>query len=361
MNDLMIAREKINQIDQAMAELFEQRMQAVEDVVSYKIQHGMEVLDPSREQAILNKNVHYIKKEEYRLYYEQFMKDVMKISRSYQNMVMNQDQVAYAGVQGAFSHLAAKELFPNSTLVHYQTFEEVVKAVLEEKVSYGVLPFENSFTGEVGDTLDLCYQEPIYIGQMFDLKVNQNLLGVKGSKLEDIKQVYSHPQAISQSSLFLKGRDWEVIPYPNTALAAKYIADTQDVSKAAIASSQTAEIFHLDVLEKKINTSQDNTTRFVVIQKNLCQQGNRFNILFTTKHNAGALASVMRIIADAGFNLESIRSRSLKDTPWEYYFYIEVVGDLMCEKAQKLIQQLKEACDYVKVLGNYKKESEEKL
>lgn len=357
MDDLTAARIKINEIDKEMASLFEQRMKTVEDVIKYKLANGMEVLDVSREKSILERNVNYIENEAYRPYYLQFMKDVMKVSRSYQSSIIYQDTVAYAGVHGAFAHLAARELFPQSKLANYNTFEEVVKAVMDGRAIYGVLPFENSFTGEVGDTLDICYQYPVYIEQMFDLKVDQNLLGIKGSNIKDIKQVYSHPQALSQSALFLKGREIELIPYPNTALAAKYIAETNDKTKAAIASYQTAELFDLDILEKNINTSKENTTRFAVISKQLKKQGNRFNVLFTAKHNAGALADVMRIIADAGFNLESIRSRSLKDTPWEYYFYIEVVGDINDEKAQLLIEQLKAACDYVKVLGTYNKES----
>lgn len=357
MDKLQKARIQINEIDEKMAVLFQDRMKAVEDVIAYKQQHQMKVLDQSREQDVINKNIDKLKDDKYKNYYRTFITDVMAISRSYQKAILYHDCAGYAGTQGAFSHIATKALFKNSPMQAYPTFEDVFKAVKSNEIAYGVIPFENSYTGEVGEILDLLLEYDVYINQIYDLKIDQNLLGIKGSTLSNIKQVYSKDQAISQCRAYLKGRDFEIIPYPNTALAAQFIAKENDPTKAAIASKETAELYGLDIIEEKINTNEDNTTRFIVIENNLKKQGNRFNLFFTLKHNAGELAKVMQVIADDGFNMENIRSRSLRNRPWEYYFYVEMEGTAGNKKEEKLMEDLKLLCEKVKLLGCYNKES----
>lgn len=357
MNKLEEARSKINDVDKQMAALFEERMQAVEDVIAYKLEHHMDVLDASREQQVIEKNSQYINHSAYITYYKDFIQDVMKISRNYQKSRVYQDVIAYAGTKGAFSHIAAMQLFPNGNHTKYPTFEDVVEAVENGTAAYGVLPFENSYTGEVGENMDMLMEHEIYIDKMYDLKISQNLLGIKGAKLADIKQVYSKDQAISQSKKFLEGRNMELIPYPNTALAAEYIAQQKDPKKAAIASKETADIYGLDILAEDINTSSENTTRFIVISKTLKTEGNRVSIVFTVHHEAGALAKVMSIISDRGFNMESIHSRSIKDQPFAYYFYVEIVGNPASESMQELLQEMKNACESMKIVGAYNKES----
>lgn len=357
MNKLEQARNAINSVDEAMAQLFEKRMQAVEDVIAYKLEHNMQILDSSREQEVIQRNCAYIKQDQYRPYYETFIQDVMAISRSYQKSRIHQDTIAYAGTKGAFSHIAAMKLYPDGTHVSYPTFDEVVEAVENGEAAYGVLPFENSYTGEVGENMDMFLHHDIYIQKMYDLKISQNLMGIKGASLSDIKQVYSKDQAISQSRKFLEGRGMDLIPYPNTALAAEFIAKEQDITKAAIASKETADIYGLDILAEDINTSSDNTTRFVVISKQLKAQGNRVALVFTVHHQAGALASVMSLISERGFNMESIHSRSIKDKPFAYYFYVEIVGSLHDENVQALIEEMKQTCESVKITGSYQKES----
>ena len=318
------ARKQINEIDAQMAELFEQRMHAVEDVIAYKQEHQMPVLDSGREKAVIERNQELIQDERYKESYRQFITHVMEVSRAYQKKVLNQDVVAYGGARGAFSHIAAMKCFPQCELRNYPTFEEVFQAVVNADAAYGVIPFENSYTGEVGDMLDMLLEYDVSIQYMYDLKICQNLLGVPGASLEDIRQVYSHPQALAQSSLFLQGRGLDLIPYGNTALAAQYVAETKDPSKAAIASIETAELYGLNVLVRDINTSSQNATRFVIIAKTPKESGNRFSLLFTVRHETGALMQVMQLMAKYGMNLESIKSRSLHDQPWAYYFYCEI-------------------------------------
>lgn len=361
MDQLSKTRLKINDIDKQMAALFEERMEAVEDVIRYKKEHGMAILDTSREAEVIERNLAYIKKADYLESYRLFIEDIMGISRKYQKAVLNRDTIGYAGTLGAFSNIASIQLFPDAKQIAYPGFEDVFKAVINNEIRYGIIPFENSYTGEVGEVLDLLLEYDVHITQLFDLAIHQNLLGIKGAKVADIKQIYSKDQAISQCHQFLRGRDIELIPYPNTALAAEYVAKQQDITKAAIASKETAQLFDLEILEENIQNNQDNTTRFIVISKEIVKQGNRFNLLFTLPHNAGTLASVMQIIAEGNFNMESIKSRSLKNQPWNYYFYVEIVGNPFHEKEQKLLRQLREVCEQFKLLGCYEKESRDDI
>lgn len=361
MDKLKEARTKINEIDAQMADLFQKRMQTVEDVILYKKEHGMQVLDSSREQEVIERNMANLQDKKYQEFYRTFIVDVMKISRSYQKAVLYHDTIGYAGTKGAFSNIATVHLFPEATHQAFPTFQDVFEAVSKDEIRYGVIPFENSYTGEVGEILDLLMEYDVHITQTYDLKIDQNLLGIKGASLKDIKQIYSKDQAISQCQQFLRGRDFEIIPYPNTALAAEYVAQQNDKTKAAIASKETAELFNLEILEDNIQTSGDNTTRFIVISKEIKDQGNRFNLLFTLPHNAGTLANVMQIIAKGNFNMESIKSRSIKQQPWNYYFYVEIVGNPFDTKEKQLLEELRNVCEQVKILGCYEKESRDHI
>lgn len=361
MDSLQKARNTINQIDRAMIDLFEQRMDAVKQVVSYKQEHHLPVLDADREAAVIANNSHYLRNVEYRPYYEEFIQATMRISRAYQKEQLHHDQVAYAGTLGAFSHIAAMKLFPEKKLIHLPTFAEVVEKVEQGEAAYGVLPFENSYTGEVGENMDLILAHDIFIHQMYDLKIEQNLLGIKGSSIEAIRQVYSKDQAISQSRKFLEGRHIECIAYPNTAMAAQYIAEQQDPHKAAIASKETAALYDLQILAENINTSTQNTTRFIVIAKKPPQSGNRIALVFTVPHTTGSLAKVMSLISDHGFNMESIHSRSLKDEPFAYYFYVELVAHLDSPQFTALYEAMKPLCKKIKIAGSYTLESRDKV
>lgn len=355
MDELERARGEINQIDHAMAELFERRMRAVENVIAYKQQHGLPVLDSSREKTVVEQGVSRIETPAYRSYYRDFITHVMALSKQYQRTLSGRDTAAYQGTEGAYSHIALRHLFPHAKELCCPTFEDVFRAVTSGDAGCGVIPFENSYTGEVGETLDLLYQYDLHVTAVYDQQIVHNLLGVRGAKLSDIRQVYSHPQGLAQCARFLKRCPFELIPYANTALAAKYVGETGDPSKAAIASAETAELYGLDVLEEDISTSAENTTRFVVIERELRPSGNRFSLIFTVDHNAGQLAKVLEVVARNGFNMESIRSKSLKNLPWQYYFYVELVGDVSSPEAGRLMDEMKAHCRECKLLGVYEK------
>lgn len=273
------------------------------------------------------------------------------------NINRNQDcRVGYQGVEGAYSNIVSKKIFGNNNLMPYLFFEEVFQAVENKEISYGVLPFENSYTGEVGEVFDLLYQYDCKIIKMYDLKITHNLLGIAGSKFEEIEQIYSHQQALSQCHDFLKGySNLELIPFGNTALAAKYISEERNQKKACIASKQTAELYQLDILATNINTSKENTTRFVVISKREETIGNHCSMMFTVENQVGSLGKMIQWITKYGFNMESIKSKPRRDLPWQYYFYVEIEGKLDTEQGKALLKELEYEAATFKILGSYHK------
>lgn len=350
---LAAARREIDAVDAEMARLFCRRMEAVEAVVAYKQAHGLPVLDAGREAAVVEKNLARVDRAEYRPYYADFIRHTMALSRQYQTAVLGRDQVAYQGVEGAYAHIALQQLFPHARALSCPTWDKVFEAVESGRAEAGVLPFENSHAGDVSAVLDLCYNHSLYVTAVYDLPVTHSLLGLPGATLADIRDVYSHQQAISQSDKFLRTLGLPAHPMANTAMAAKYVAEGGDKSKAAIASPETAALYGLATLAAGINTDGDNTTRFIVIGKALPEAGNRFSILFTVDNKPGKLAQVIQIIGQSGFNMECIKSRPMPHVPFEYYFYAELVGSPRDEGAKALLAALDTVCRTVRLLGVY--------
>ena len=351
MSKLHQSRKRINEIDQELTVLFEERMKIVEDVVAYKKEENLPVLDYTREKEVLKETKAYVKDATLIPYQQQFMQTLMDISKDYQQLLLGKDIVAYQGVAGAFSHIATRKCYPNFQLIPLPSFEDLFQAVSNNEAHFALVPFENSYTGEIGEVLDLLYHYDVFIQRFYDLKVEQNLIGIPGTKIEDIKQVYSHSQALQQSLPFLKTLNVELIPFENTALAAKYIYELGDASKAAIAAKETAEIYHLETLQENIHASSDNTTRFIVIAKELNLDGNYISIQFTTKHEAGELSKIIQIISSYGFNLESIKSRASKKEAWQYHFYLEIQAIPNATQTQEMLEEIKKVAINLKITG----------
>ena len=350
MDKLEQARIEIDAIDKEMARLFAARMDAVRHVVAYKQAHDLPILDAQREEAVVQKNLALLPDAAYAAFYEDFLRHNMRLSRQLQTQLMGADTVAYQGVQGAFSHIALRALFPRGKALAFATWSEVFDAVASGTAACGVLPFENSHAGDVSEVLDLCFaHKNLCVQQVYDLPVSQNLLCVPGATLADIKTVLSHPQALSQSAKFIKSLGFATQSCANTAAAAQSVAQQADKSIAAIASAETAALYGLTMLVRDINTSTDNTTRFIVIGKEMQRSGNRFSLLFTVDHTAGQLARVMQTVGALGFNMECIKSRPMPHVPWEYYFYTELVGTL----TEDLHTALSTVCKTVRILGVY--------
>lgn len=358
MTDLEIARDGINEIDEKMAELFEKRMNLVVKVADYKRKNGMQVFDSSREKQVIERCVRYIKNADLQPYYIRFVQNLMDISKNYQRKLLEGAKVAYSGIEGAFANIAAKKIFPDATLVAYDNFQAAYKAVEDGECDVAVLPIENSFAGEVGQVSDLMFTGKLYINGVYSLKVSQNLLGVKGSKIEDIRRVVSHTQALEQCEKFIRDNGWETKTCNNTAKAAQQVAAAKDKTVAAVASAETAEIYDLEILAANINQDSANTTRFAVfskIREEIITKEDRgvFIMMFVVKNESGSLVKALEVIGKYGFNMRVVRSRPLKDSQWEYYFYVEAEGKLSSENSQKMLKEVAERCQMLKVLGSY--------
>ena len=355
---LKAAREIINEVDKEMAELFVKRMRASEMVAEHKLKCGLEILDPTREAEVIERNSELIKDDTLRAYYVNFLSKTMEISRSYQSRLMEGMRVAYSGVTGAFAHIAASKLFPTAMKIGYGNFENAYNAVVSGECDVAVLPIENSYNGEVGQVTDLIFSGSLYVNGMTELAVTQDLLAIPGAKLSDIREVVSHPQALGQCHDYIREHGFTEKEYNNTALAAKFVKERGDKSIAAIASEAAAEIFGLSVLEKNINASANNTTRFVILsrsQNTATTKSARTTtlLLFTVRNEAGALAKAIDIIGKHGFNMRSLRSRPMKELLWQYYFYVEAEGDLNTDEGREMLEELKCYCDRLRAAGTF--------
>lgn len=351
MTKLENARKSINVCDENIAKFFEDRMHAVEDVIAYKMENNLPVFDGGREKEVIEKNLSKIKDETLRPYYQDMIIQMMRISKEYQNAILHRGIYGYQGTKGAFSHIATSRLFPSGKQQNYSRFEDVFKAVENHEIEKGVLPFENSTTGEVGEIFDLLYKYDVKISSLYDLKVEQNLMGLKGASLADIKRVYSKMEAIEQCENALSHFDFELVPYANTALAAKLVSESGDKSIGAIAAKESADEYGLDILLENINSSSDNVTRFIVIENTLPKESDIVMAMFTVSHESGALAKIMQIVAQHGLNMTSIRSRACKDKSWQYYFYMEVEGNITDENLTRCFAECSNHCEQFKVIG----------
>lgn len=361
MDALEQARAEIDTVDAQLAALFERRMAAVLQVAEYKRAHGLPVYDAARETAVLEKAAARIQDPALRPYYKDHVQNLMDVAKQYEAVVLGQNRAAYQGVEGAFAHIALRALFPHAEAVSYPTWDEVFDAVERGDAARGVVPFENSHAGDVSAVLDLCYNHPaLWVVDVYDLPISQNLLVLPGTKLDQIKSVYSHQQAIAQSETFLRQFGLPATAMANTAMAAKFVAESGDSSKAAIASVETAALYGLEVLVPSINTDGDNTTRFIVIEKEGTQRqpiaaapGQRLSMLFTVDHKPGRLARVIQIIGERGFNMETIKSRPLPHVQFEYYFYVQLVcpANAATDDCAKLVHELENVCRTVRILG----------
>lgn len=354
-NQLDEARKIINEVDSQMAELFVKRMRAAEMVCEYKKQYGLPILDQKREDAVVEKNAALIEDDVLKGYYIDYIKHLMSVSRAYQYRMQNGLKVAYSGVEGAFAHIAAGRIFPECDRVSYRDFKSAYNAVVSGESDVVVLPIENSYAGEVGQTIDLIFSGGLFINGIYELEIHQNLLGVPGATVEDIKKVTSHPQALSQCHDYIKFRGFDTDEANNTAVAAKIVAKLNDKSLGAIASVETAELYGLKVLETNINKSGENTTRFAVLSKVKASTPSFGNsvLMFTVKNEAGSLANAISIIGKYGYNMTALRSRPMRKDSWQYYFYIEIDGTTETDGGKKMLQELSNVCDKLKVAGTF--------
>ena len=271
----------------------------------------------------------------------------------------NDLKIGYQGVKGSFSEEAMISFFgENNKSLNYEKFEDVFISLKNDEIDYGILPFENSCTGAITSVYDLISKYGFYIVGEECIKINQNLVGVKGATVDDIKEVYSHPQGFEQSKNFLRNHeDFKLIYFYNTAISAKHVSKLNDKSKAAIASSRAAKIYNLDILAKNIHDNNNNHTKFVIISKNLqsSKESNKITVSFSLENRAGSLYNLLGHFVKNNLNMIKIESRPSNGELWEYVLYVDLEGNINDEKVKNAIKLIKEETRYFKLLGCYKK------
>ena len=360
MKDLQEARKLINETDKKMAELFAQRMETVKKIAEFKKEMGLPVTDSAREEQMINNNSNYIEDEVLKSYYVNFLRYNMLLSRRYQHRLMEGMRVAYSGVEGAFADIASKRIFPDACTVSYKDFKSAYEAVENGECDCAVLPLENSYAGDVSQVMDLSFFGSLYINGIYDMEIVQNLLGVKGACINDIKEVVSHPQGLWQCADYIREHEFITHEAANTARAAKQVFEGNDKTIAAIGSAEAADIYGLDVLDKNINDGNINKTRFAVFSRFANKNENTDNyfvMTFTVRNEAGSLGKVLSVIGDAGFNLRSLKSRPTKDSIWEYYFFAEGEGNVNSLEGKKMLHDLKRSCNNIKIVGSFEKKN----
>lgn len=271
----------------------------------------------------------------------------------------NNIKVGYQGVKGSFSEEALIEFFgENQNAASYEKFEDVFIGLQKNEIDYGILPFENSCTGAITAVYDLLSKYGFYIVGEECIKIKQNLVGIKGAKLEDIKEVYSHPQGFDQSKAFLKNNeDLKLIYFYNTAISAKYISELKDKSKAAIASKRAAKIYGLNVIAEEINDDESNNTKFIIVSKTmeLSKDCNKMTATFSLDNKAGTLYNLLSYFAQNEINMVKIESRPSKNKLWEYVLYVDFEGNINDENVKNAINLIEEKSEFFRLLGCYKK------
>ena len=378
MSDIDNYRNRIDEIDKEITKLFEERMDTVINIANYKKTNNLPIFNRDREDEVIEKNVGYLKNNDYDEETRKFFISLMEVSRELQSRKMleaedviekkaslqetkdiKQGKIGFYGVPGSFTEEAMIKYFgsvekPNA----YDEFEDIFLAVKNDEIKYGILPIENSSTGAISQVYDLIYKYGFHIVGEECIKINQNLIGIKGTTLDTIKEVYSHPQPIEQSTEFLKKHsDWKLIPFHSTAVSAKLISDLKDISKVAIASNRAASIYGLDIIEANINNQSDNSTRFIIISKNLetDQSCNKVSVVFSLEHKAGTLYKLLRHFAENNINMMKIESRPMEKGAWKYFLYIDFEGNIESEKVTKALKLIEQSSAYFKLIGGYEK------
>jgi len=375
--DIKEYRQQIDQIDTQLINLFAERMEVAAGIAEYKRNNGLPVLDPKREEE---KILDVISKtpDGFKDYTPILFNMLFELSRSYQTRLNGSDAtlvrniqdavlntpkmipdnvtVACQGIEGANSQAACNKLFRYPKTKFYPTFKSVFTAVESGECQYGIVPLENSNAGSVTATYDLMMKHNFYIASSIRLKINHNLLVKPGTKLSDIKEIYSHQQAIAQCSEFLSTLpDVRVIPAENTAVAAKTVAESERGDIAALASEICLKYYGLACLKANVQNVDNNYTRFICITKNLeiFPGANRTSLMAALKHEPGALYNLLCKFYSHGINLIKLESRPLPNRDFEFMFYFDLDTSIYSSNLLDLLGELPTACETFQYLGSY--------
>lgn len=375
--DIKDARKKIDEIDGQIIKLFIERMNTAAEVAEYKKQNGKAVFDPAREREIINR-VTAEATPELESYAKTLYLTLFDISRSYQKKLLggtsklsqsiaevtsnnptefpNRAVVACQGVEGAYSQHACEKLFEYPSIMYFNSFEGVFSAVERGLCRYGVLPLENSSAGSVNAVYDLMHKYHCYITAGLKLCIEHKLLAPEGTTLANVKEIFSHEQAINQCSAFISSLPGvKVTVCENTAAAAKMVATSGRTDVASIGSKDCSELYNLRVIESNIQNTDNNYTRFICISKNLeiYPGASKTSIMMTLPHKPGALYNTIARFAALGLNLTKLESRPIAGSNFEFMFYFDIDASVYSAELRTLISELENDCEQFSYLGSY--------
>ncbi|MBD5445483.1 MAG: prephenate dehydratase [Lachnospiraceae bacterium] len=374
--DLMQLREQIDEIDSSIVELYERRMDISSQVADYKIETGKKVFDREREVEKLRK-VKELTHNEFNAHgVQELFEQIMSVSRKLQykklaekgslgrlpfigvdELDLKEARVVFQGAEGAYSQMAMLKFFgENVNCFHVDTFRDAMSAIEEGSADFAVLPIENSTAGIVNEIYDLMTEFENYIVGEQIIKIEHCLMGLPGSSLEQIKTVYSHPQSLMQSSRYLNDHaSWKQVSMQNNAFAAMKVKDDGDMSQAAIASEQAAKIYGLEILERGVNHSHTNSTRFIIVtnQKIFLKTASKVSICFEVPNESGSLYHMLSHFIYNNLNMTKIESRPIEDRNWEYRFFIDFDGNLADSAVKNALRGLRDEARNMRILGNY--------
>ncbi len=345
-------RRKIDEVDIEIVKRLAERMRIAEKIGGEKIGQGKQIGDSEREKKVLE-NVKSLAQEE-----KISQEDIASIYRQIVNVAKRVQgaSVAFQGEIGAYSEEAAFQFFGAAILLKpCESLEDVFRVVERDEVQFGVVPAENSLEGSISRVYDLLLDSSLKICGEIELRIAHCLIGVSQARLDSMKKVYSHPQALGQCKNFLHHLGCELVPAYDTAGSVKMIKEMGTPDKGAVASARAAEIYGMKVLAREIEDNPNNFTRFFILAKHDSPpSGNdKTSIVFSVKHKPGALYQSLKELASRKINLTKIESRPTRQKPWEYNFYLDFEGHREDKLFREAVESLEDTSLFVKVLGSY--------
>lgn len=347
-------RKQIDETDASIARLVAERIKLAERIGREKDRQELPVTDAEREKQVLERIRRLAEAENINpKAMEEIYRKVIEASRKVQGVA-----VAFPGETGAYSEEAAFQYFGVSTLpIPCESLDEVFAAVERNEAPYGVVPCENSLEGSISRTYDLLLESSLKVRGETELMVTHCLIGAPGARVDRLKRVYSHPQALGQCRAYLERLNCELVPTYDTAGSVKFIKERGTKDEAAVASARAAEVHGMKILVREIEDNPNNFTRFFVLAKqDSPPTGNdKTSVVFAVKHKPGALYESLQTLADRKVNLTKIESRPTRRKPWEYNFYVDLAGHREDRLLKEALAALDESTLFVKVLGSYPK------
>ena len=347
-------RKKIDETDDKIVRLIAERIKIAEKIGGEKRKQGKQIQDIAREQVVLE-NIRGIAQKENisQEEIERIYRQIMAMSKSVEGTA-----VAFQGERGAYSEEALFHFFGSSTGVKpCENLDDVFRAVEQDETQFGIVPIENSLEGSITRSYDLLLDSKLRVSGETELRVVHCLVASPGTRLDSVKRVYSHPQALGQCQAFLRHLDCELIPTYDTAGSAKMIKEKGITDGAAVASARAAEIYRMQILAREIEDNPNNFTRFFILAKqDSPPSGNdKTSIVFSVKHRPGALYEFLKVLASRNINLTKIESRPTRQKPWEYNFYLDFEGHHEDNEVKEVLENLEKTSLFLKVLGSYPK------